>query len=50
MELGLVIFAQIFILAAVSIVPMMVLRQNAAQSRSRILVTAQAPSHAAIRR
>ena len=36
MELGYVICAQIFILAAVSIVPMMVLRQNAAESRVRI--------------
>ena len=34
MELGFVICAQIFILAAVSIVPMMVLRQNAALARS----------------
>ncbi len=36
MELGFVICAQIFILAAISIVPMMVLKQNAAQSRARI--------------
>ncbi len=36
MELGFVICAQIFVLAAVSIVPMMVLRQNAAESRVRI--------------
>ncbi len=35
MELGFVICAQIFVLAAVSIVPMMVLRQSAAQSRAR---------------
>jgi hypothetical protein len=36
MEIGFVICAQIFVLAAVSIVPMMVLRQNAAESRVRI--------------
>ena len=36
MELGFVICAQIFVLAAVSIVPMMVLRQNAAESRVRV--------------
>ena len=34
MELGFVICAQIFILVAVSIVPMMVLRQNAASALS----------------
>lgn len=36
MEIGLVICAQIFVLAALSIVPMMVLRQNAAESRVRV--------------
>ncbi len=50
MEMGLVICAQIFVLAAVSIVPMMVLRQNAAQSRSRIVATSQAQSRPRIRR
>ncbi len=50
MELGFVICAQIFVLAVVSIVPMMVLRQIAAQSRSRVIATSQAQSHPPIRR
>ncbi len=36
MELGFVICAQFFILAAVSIVPMMVLKQNAVESHARV--------------
>ena len=50
MELGFVIFAQIIVLAAVSIVPMVVLRQNAAQSRWRVIATSRAQSRPRIRR
>ncbi len=50
MELSFVICAQIIVLAAVSIVPMMVLRQNAAQSRSRVIATSQAQARPRIRR
>ncbi len=49
MELGFVICAQIFILAAVTIVPMMVLRQNAAQSPTPVLATPRTPVRARIR-
>ncbi len=50
MELGFVICAQIFILAAVSVVPMLVLKQNAAESRARVAATPRAPVGARIRR
>jgi len=50
MELWFVIFAQIFVLAAVSVVPMMVLRQNSEQSRARVIATTQARSRAQTRR
>ena len=50
MELGFVICAQILVLAAVSIVPMMVLRQNSEQSRSRVIATPRAHARARIRR
>ncbi len=50
MELGFVICAQIFVLAAVSIVPMMVLRQNAAAARAPAVATAPARSRARIHR
>ena len=36
MELGFVICAQIFVLAAVSILPMMVLRQNVTETHVRV--------------
>ncbi len=42
MELGFVICAQIIVLAAVSIVPMMVLRQNSEQAHSRVIATPRA--------
>lgn len=50
MELGFVISAQIAVLAAVSIVPMMVLRKNAEQSRARAPATSEALSRARNRR
>ena len=50
MELGFVICAQIFVLAAVSIVPMMVLRQNSEKSQARVIATTQAQSRARTRR
>ena len=49
MELGFVICAQIFVLAAVSVVPMLVLRQNAAQSRQRVPATSLMAPHARFR-
>ena len=50
MELGFVICAQIFVLAVVSIVPRMVLRQNAAAARAPATATAPARSRARIHR
>ncbi len=49
MELGFVICAQIFILAAVTIIPMMVLKQNATQSHVPVLATSRASFRARIR-
>lgn len=50
MELGFVICAQIFVLAAVSIVPMMVLRQNSEKTQPRAIATPQARPRAQNRR
>jgi hypothetical protein len=48
MELGFVICAQIFVFAVVSIVPMMVLRQNAAAARAPVVANPPARSGARI--
>ncbi len=49
MELGFVICAQIFILAAFTIIPMMVLRRSATQSHAPAPATSPAPARARIR-
>ena len=50
MELGFVICVQIVVLAAVSVVPIKVLRQNSEKSRARVIATTQARSHTQTRR
>ena len=50
MELGFVIGAQIVILGLVSIVPMMVLRQNAAENRVRVMAQPTVHPRSRVRR